>query len=138
MALFYLLRFFVDGPLSMMPGLFMPGIPQETPMMRGPLSRRLMVKSLTLAAASAAVASRTAIADADKLAVSDPAAVAVGYVEDAAHADRRKFPSYVKGSNCANCLLLQGKEGSAYRPCSLFKGKLVASAGWCSAWAAEI
>ncbi len=106
--------------------------------MKSSLSRRLMVKTLTLAAASAAVAGRPALADAEKLAVSDPAAVAVGYVEDAARADGRRFPSYVKGSNCGNCLLLQGTEGSVYRPCSFFKGKLVAAGGWCSAWAAEI
>jgi hypothetical protein len=35
-------------------------------------------------------------------------------------------------------LQLQGAAGSDYRPCAIFKGKLVAVAGWCSAWTAEM
>jgi hypothetical protein len=64
--------------------------------------------------------------------------VAVGYVENASRVDPKKYPDYVRGSNCENCLQLQGTAGTAYRPCSLFPAKLVAAAGWCSAWTAEI
>jgi hypothetical protein len=77
-------------------------------------------------------------AAAPHLNVKDAAAVAVGYVEDAAQVDAKKYPTFSKGSNCANCLQLQGAEGASYRPCTLFPGKLVAAAGWCSAWTAEI
>jgi hypothetical protein len=70
--------------------------------------------------------------------VKDPAAVAVGYVEDAAKVDAKKYPDYTQGSSCENCLQLQGAAGAGYRPCTLFPGKLVAVAGWCSAWTAEI
>ncbi len=77
-------------------------------------------------------------AQAPHLDVKDPAAVAVGYVETAAKVDPKKYPTYAQGANCENCLQLQGAEGAAYRPCTLFPGKLVAAAGWCSAWTAEI
>jgi hypothetical protein len=70
--------------------------------------------------------------------VHDPAATALGYVENAADVDPKKFPRYVAGSNCDNCLQLQGKPGNNYRPCNLFPGKLVAVAGWCSGWTAEV
>jgi High potential iron-sulfur protein len=77
-------------------------------------------------------------AAAPHLDVKDPAAVAVGYVESAAKVDPKKYPTYSQGSNCENCLQLQGAAGAGYRPCTLFPGKLVAAAGWCSAWEAEI
>jgi hypothetical protein len=93
----------------------------------------------TLGAAAAALAARQAHgATAEKLDVTDPKAAAVGYVENAAQVDGKKYPSYVKGSNCENCLQLQGTAGNGYRPCALFKGKLVSVSGWCSAWTAEM
>jgi hypothetical protein len=64
--------------------------------------------------------------------------MALGYAEEAARVDAKKFPTYIKGSNCDNCLLLQGTAGSHYRPCSLFPGKLVSVSGWCTGWTAEI
>jgi hypothetical protein len=70
--------------------------------------------------------------------VKEPAAAAVGYVESAAKVDLKKYPTYSQGSSCENCLQLEGAAGAPYRPCTLFPGKLVAAAGWCSAWAAEI
>ena len=42
------------------------------------------------------------------------------------------------GSNCANCGLYQGANGSARGPCSLFPGKEVKAAGWCSSWAPQM
>ena len=83
-------------------------------------------------------AQRVAPRNLPHLDVKDPAAVALGYVENAAQVDAKKFPAYVKGSSCEDCLLLQGKEGNAYRPCNLFPGKLVAVKGWCTGWTAEI
>ncbi len=106
--------------------------------MRKPsLSRRELLKTMTFAAA-AAVGSRARGDEAAKLDVNDPAAVALGYVEEASRVDVKKYPSYVKGSNCDNCLQLQGTPGNSYRPCSLFQGKLVAVGGWCSGWTAEM
>jgi len=104
-----------------------------------PISRRTVVKGLALTTVAAAlVVRRSAAAEPVKLSVQDPAAVAVGYLEDAAQVDVKKYPAYVKGSTCENCLQLQGKSGDAYRPCSLFTGKVVSIKGWCSAWTAEM
>jgi High potential iron-sulfur protein len=103
------------------------------------ISRRALVRTLALGAAAAALPPRALLgAEPPKLDVNDPAAVALGYVENASQVDRAKNPRYVPGSNCDNCLQLQGKPGNNYRPCSLFPGKLVAVSGWCSGWAAEV
>jgi hypothetical protein len=108
-------------------------------MMNRSVSRRAAVKTLSLALAGASLGHRQARgAEPQKLDVKDPAAVALGYVESAAQVDAKKYPAFVKGQNCENCLQLQGKTGSDYRPCSLFPGKLVAVSGWCSGWTAEM
>jgi hypothetical protein len=118
------------------PGNFllnMAGMRQRT------FSRRKMVKTLPLVAAAAAWAARQVLGAAlDNLDVTEPKAAALGYVENAAQVDAKKYPSYVRGSNCENCLQLQGTAGNSYRPCALFKGKLVSVSGWCSAWTAEM
>jgi hypothetical protein len=104
------------------------------------VNRRSLLKSVAATAATAAILRNAGAraADLPHLDVKDPAAVALGYVENAAQVDAKKYPAYVKGSSCDNCLLLQGSSGAAYRPCNLFAGKLVSAAGWCSGWAAEI
>ncbi len=66
---------------------------------------------------------------------SDAQAMALGYVDDAIQADTVKFKNYVAGSDCANCILYQGKVGDAAGACPLFAGKNVAAKGWCSSWA---
>ncbi|MGO9933424.1 MAG: high-potential iron-sulfur protein [Steroidobacteraceae bacterium] len=113
--------------------------------MRRPLqpaarARRALIKKLAIAAGAAATLPyRASSADEPRrLDVKDPAAVALGYVENAAQLDVKKYPSYVKGSSCENCLLLQGSSGSSYRPCTLFPGKVVSAGGWCSGWTPEI
>jgi hypothetical protein len=107
--------------------------------MNRPVSRRALVKTLSLTLAAASLGSRQALgAEPQKLDVKDPAAVALGYVENAAQVDMKKYPAFVKGSNCDNCLQLQEKAGSDYRPCALFPGKLVAVSGWCSGWTPEM
>jgi hypothetical protein len=104
------------------------------------VSRRSLVKTLAAGAVAAAALPicPARSAEPQRLDVHDPAAVALSYVENAAEVDPKKFPRYVAGSNCDNCLQLQGKPGNNYRPCSLFPGKLVAVSGWCSGWTAEI
>lgn len=102
-----------------------------------PCSRRLFLETLVLGTSAAWM--RIARAGSlQKLDVNDPAARALGYVDNAAEVDAKKYSSYVKGSNCDNCLQLQGTAGDNYRPCGLFPGKLVAVSGWCSGWAAEM
>jgi hypothetical protein len=104
------------------------------------MNRRRLIKSLFLGTAAAALlrARRAESADLPHLDINDSAALSQGYVEDAAQVNPTKYPTFVKGSSCANCLLLQGKEGEAYRPCDLFPGKSVAVKGWCRGWSAEI
>jgi hypothetical protein len=99
-------------------------------------SRRNLLKGLALGAAGAAIGARGA--ETAKLDVHDPQALALGYVENAGQVDTKKYPQFMAGSNCDNCLQLQGKPGNNYRPCTLFAGKLVAVSGWCSGWAAEM
>ena len=104
------------------------------------MNRRNVVKTLLLGAGSTALLSRPASGAqaASRLDVKDPAAVAQGYTQDAGQVDPKQYPTFVKGSSCENCLLLQGTAGPAYRPCDLFQGKLVAVKGWCKGWAAEL
>jgi hypothetical protein len=103
------------------------------------ISRRGFVQSVCLATAAGALTIREAVSDElPRLDVKDPAAMAVGYVENASEVNRKKYPAYVQGANCENCLQLQGKAGDTYRPCSLFPGKVVAVSGWCSGWTAEM
>jgi hypothetical protein len=107
--------------------------------MQDSITRRAVVARIAVAAGLAAVLpAMSKSADAARLDVNDPNALALGYVENAARVDTKKYPGYVKGSNCENCLQLQGKPGNNYRPCSIFPGKLVSVSGWCSSWAAEM
>ncbi|CAN5200886.1 high-potential iron-sulfur protein [soil metagenome] len=64
----------------------------------------------------------------------DAQATALGYVADAAKADKVKFPKYAAGQACAGCQLYQGKAGAAAGGCALFPGKMVTAKGWCSAF----
>jgi hypothetical protein len=104
------------------------------------VTRRSLVQTLSMAAAAAAVLPlrRSQAAEPPHLDPKDPAAATVGYVENASQVDPKKYPAYIKGSTCENCLLLQGATGSHYRPCNLFPGKAVSVSGWCSSWAAEL
>jgi hypothetical protein len=105
-----------------------------------PITRRATLEFFGLAAVLAAALPwrRIKAAEPARLAVDDPAAMALDYVENAAQVDGKKYPNYAPGSNCENCLLLQGTAGNNYRPCSLFPGKLVSVSGWCKGWTPEM
>ncbi|MGB6308331.1 MAG: high-potential iron-sulfur protein [Steroidobacteraceae bacterium] len=104
------------------------------------IARRTAVKNMALAAAAAVIlpSRRTIGAELPQLDVKDPAAIALAYVLNASQVDPKKYPQYVQGSNCENCLQLQGTAGNTYRPCSLFPGKLVSVGGWCKGWTPEM
>ena len=101
------------------------------------LSRRRLLRRLALGASVAPVAAgalrTTFAASAPLLSVDAPEAKAVKYVENAEDAK-----GATAGSNCANCGLYQGPNGSAQGPCQLFPGKEVKAAGWCSSWAPQM
>jgi len=96
--------------------------------------RQFILTTVPAAAGLALIGNRTALADAPKLSVTDPAAVALGYSEDATKVDAKKYPAWAAGHVCSNCQLFQGKAGDAWGPCSAFGGKLVNAKGWCAAW----
>jgi hypothetical protein len=104
------------------------------------MTRREIIKNLSLATGASAALPwrRTQGASLKRLDVKDPAAVALGYVENAARVDVKKYPGFVQGSTCENCLQLQGSAGSDYRSCGLFPGKLVAVGGWCKSLTPEM
>jgi hypothetical protein len=64
----------------------------------------------------------------------DGPALALGYVEDAARADKVKFQNYMAGSQCSGCANYLGQAGDPAGACKIFPGKNVVAKGWCSAW----
>lgn len=106
------------------------------------LTRRHFLKAAAVAVPAGAVlvdtVRNTAAAQAlPRLAVDDPAAKALLYVEDTTKVDK-KNPAAARHTNdqkCSNCAQIQGKDGDAWRPCAIFPGKSVAADGWCSVWA---
>jgi hypothetical protein len=102
------------------------------------LSRRRFLRNAAVAfPVGVVVLESTASAqDIPHVAVDDPTAKALGYIEDATKVDKTNpiNAKYAEGQTCANCIQVQGEAGAAWRPCNLFPGKLVAAAGWCSVW----
>jgi len=76
--------------------------------------------------------------DLPQLSVDDPMAKAMKYTEDASSVDPDSRNNPAPEQNCANCALIQGNDGDAWRPCQIFPGKAVAAAGWCSVWAPRV
>lgn len=101
------------------------------------IARRKFLQLSAVAAAGVIVApGREARAgDLPQLAVDDPMAKAMKYTHDASTVDPASRNNPAPEQNCANCALVQGNDGDAWRPCSIFPGKAVAAAGWCSVWA---
>lgn len=73
-------------------------------------------------------------AQANRLAETDAQGSALGYRENTAKVDSKKYPRHAASQKCSNCQLYTGKAGEAFGPCSIFPGKVVAAEGWCSAW----
>jgi hypothetical protein len=108
--------------------------------LRRAVTRRALINMFALLAGGLALGLRreARAAELTRLDEKDPTAVAQGYVADAMRVEPKKNPQFITGQTCANCLQLQGKPGEGYRPCSVFPGKLVAAAGWCKSWTAEM
>jgi hypothetical protein len=86
-------------------------------------------------APAAAPAAAAAAPGLPLLAPTDPAAKALGYIEDAKKVDAKANPMYKPDQHCANCLNFNEKTVVAHGKCNIFPGKLVASGGWCKVWA---
>ena len=100
---------------------------------RNALTRRAFVSGAASSVVGLSVAATASRAqDLPLLDEADPTAVALKYVADATKAD----PALRPGERfCNNCALYAGDADSAAAPCSIFPGKQVAAAGWCSVWA---
>jgi hypothetical protein len=100
-------------------------------------TRRSFLWSLATLGAGLGVLAKTGrSADAPvKLTETDPTAVALGYVQDSAKADAKKYPQHTNAQICSGCVLYQGKAGEESGPCGAFGGKLVSAKGWCMAYA---
>jgi hypothetical protein len=104
------------------------------------LSRRRLLRNAAVAFPVGVIVFESAAAqapDVPHVALDDPTAKALGYVHDAKTVDKTNplNQRYEEGQTCANCVQLQGEAGAEWRPCTLFPGKLVAAAGWCTVWA---
>ena len=92
------------------------------------LSRRQFVMSTaTVVALSPSIflTSRSVgAADMPKVDPNDTQAKALSCVHESPSAD----------NFCTNCQLYSSAADSAWGPCAIFPGKLVAGKGWCSAW----
>ena len=104
-------------------------------------SRRDFIRSLAIGIAVLPWAKSfgaTAAPALPHLAVTDPAAKSLGYVENAAKLDPAKESAFKKGSKCSACALFQAAQASGgYAPCAAFPGKAVNANGWCRAFAAK-
>ncbi len=100
------------------------------------LARRQFLKLSAAAAAGALVvpAHRAQAEDLPQLTEDDPMAKGLKYTHDASTVDPASRSNPAPEQNCANCQLIKGADGDAWRPCQLFPGKSVNAAGWCSAW----
>ena len=83
----------------------------------------LSLTSLALARYTPALAAAPAL-----ISEQDPAAKAERYVDDASRAKDAQ-----SGADCSNCSLYSAA-GATQGGCTLFPGKLVKAAGWCSSW----
>ena len=106
------------------------------------MSRRDALKGVALAVGALGALQRARPSHAAEslphVTASDPTAQALAYTSDASKVDPNKYAGYQPGSNCSNCLQLQGKEGDPWRPCALFPGKLVNAKGWCRVWVKKL
>ncbi|MEY2722077.1 MAG: hypothetical protein RL597_1522 [Pseudomonadota bacterium] len=69
------------------------------------------------------------------LSPSEPAAKALGYVEDTKKVDKKANPNHKPEQHCGNCLQWADKDRkAALAKCNLFPGKLVKNPGWCKVW----
>jgi hypothetical protein len=106
------------------------------------LTRRQVLGATVLGLPAIPVVIETAMAQAKPaagalplLGPNEPAAKALGYIEDAAKVDKKANPNYKPGQICGNCLQWADKDRKvATAKCNLFPGKLVKNAGWCKVW----
>jgi hypothetical protein len=116
------------------------GIKETIAMTDAKITRRSALRATALgvvaigAAAENAWAAAAAAKALPALAPTDPAAKALGYVEDATKVDAKANPLFKKGQDCANCLQWDEKTAMPQGKCKIFPGKLVKATGWCKVY----
>ena len=107
---------------------------EETPLSK--IARRKFVQLSAVAAAGCLLQpGREARAqDLPRLSEDDPLGQAMKYTHDASTVDPSSRPNPAADQTCANCALVQGADGDAWRPCQIFPGKVVSAKGWCTVW----
>lgn len=99
-------------------------------------TRRQFLGLCGAAALASLPLSRAAAAAPLKIDAKDPAAKALGYVDDVAAIKAGSEAAFKPGNLCLNCVLYaKSQEKGGYAPCAVFPGKLVAARGWCRAYA---
>jgi High potential iron-sulfur protein len=98
--------------------------------------RRFMTLCASTVATTLAVSESDA-AELPHVVPTDPAARALGYVEDTRMADAMKFPQHKPTQACDNCKQFTEQQGSEYGLCVIFPGKGVHETGWCGAYQAK-
>ena len=101
------------------------------------LTRRQVIGASVLGLSAIGVAVETAQAQAKLplLKVDEPAAKALGYIEDAKKVDAKANPNFKPGQHCGNCLQWGEKDRKAAEgKCNLFPGKLVKNPSWCKVY----
>ncbi|MBM4232838.1 MAG: iron permease [Gammaproteobacteria bacterium] len=106
------------------------------------LTRRQVLGASVLGLPAIPVVVETAFAQAKPaagalpvLSPAEPAAKALGYVEDTKTVNQKANPSHKPTQYCGNCLQWAEKNRKApLAKCNLFPGKLVKNAGWCKVW----
>jgi hypothetical protein len=99
-------------------------------------NRRIFLISTSTAAGAAVLGCPAAFAQAGAhVDEADEQAVALGYKQDSAKVDAKKYPKHDPKQHCANCSFWQGKPSDDWAGCAMFGRKHIAKTGWCTAWA---
>jgi len=97
--------------------------------------RRNLLKMGSVALAAGVISGRFGSAyAAQHVDEKDAQAQSLGYKNNAAQVDRKKFANYQPGQACSSCNFFQGKASDAWAPCTIFTGKEVNAKGWCSSY----
>jgi hypothetical protein len=99
--------------------------------------RRIVIRSITVAAAASAVGIPLELfaATLQKVDLKDPQAVSLGYTDDTNTVNKAKYPKHDATQKCSGCQFYQTAQQSGnIAPCTIFGGKGVAANGWCSAY----
>ncbi len=101
------------------------------------IARRKFIQLSALAAAGCLMrpGRKAQAQDLPKLSEDDPLAQSMKYTHDASTVEPSNRANPTADQDCANCALLLGADGDAWRPCQIFPGKVVNAKGWCMVWA---